>query len=117
LKVDYARAQKKKPSPPPTVQPKQVTFNLFVANLSYEVRSKDLREFFSSGSGNVASAQIIFHDNPRRSSGYGFVAFKYKKDADEALSAFQGKVILAMLNHLRMFILLDCVLFEFFKTS
>ncbi|KAE8099954.1 hypothetical protein FH972_017897 [Carpinus fangiana] len=94
LKVDYARAQKKKPSPPPTVQPKQVTFNLFVANLSYEAKSKDLREFFSSGSGNVVSVQIIFNDNPRRSSGYGFVAFKYKKDADEALSAFQGKMFM-----------------------
>lgn len=75
------------------MQPKPVTFNLFVANLPFEARSKDLREFFSSGTGNVVSAQVIFHENPRKSSGYGFVAFKSKKDADEALPAFQGKVI------------------------
>jgi RNA recognition motif-containing protein len=102
LKLNYAKARKKKPSPSPTVQPKQVTFNLFVANLSYEAKSKDLRDFFGSENGNVVSAQVIFNDNPRRSSGYGFVAFKSKKDAVEALSAFQGKVIWAVLNHLHL---------------
>ena len=74
------------------MKPKPVTFNLFVANLSYEARSKDLREFFDDGNGSVVSAEVIFHDNPRRSSGYGFVAFKSKKQADSALSEFQGKV-------------------------
>lgn len=91
LRVNYAKAQKKKTSPSPPVQPKPVTFNLFVANLPFEARSKDLREFFTSGNVDVASAQVIFHENPRKSSGYGFVAFKSKKIADEALSAFQGK--------------------------
>jgi RNA recognition motif-containing protein len=61
--------------------------------LPFEARSKDLREFFGSGSSTVVSAHVIFHENPRKSSGYGFVAFKTKRDADEALSAFQGKVI------------------------
>lgn len=92
IKVDYARAKKKKLATP--VQPKpSVTFNLFVANLSYEARAKDLTEFFSSGSSSVVSAEVIFHDNPRRSLGYGFVAFKSKKEAEEAIAAFQGKVI------------------------
>lgn len=90
LKVNYAKLRKKK-SPPPA-QPRPIaTFNLFVANLSYEARAKDLREFFDSGSGKVASAEVIFHDNPRRSSGYGFVSFKSKKDAEAALITFQGK--------------------------
>ncbi|KAM3758072.1 hypothetical protein ACB098_01G015300 [Castanea mollissima] len=93
LKINYARARKKKPSPPP-VQPKPLTFNLFVANLPFEARSKDLREFFGSESNSLVSAQVIFHENPRKSSGYGFVAFKYKKDADEALSSFQGKMFM-----------------------
>ncbi|KAM4121562.1 hypothetical protein ACB094_01G015100 [Castanea mollissima] len=93
LKINYARARKKKPSPPP-VQPKPLTFNLFVANLPFEARSKDLREFFGSESNSLVSAQVIFHENPRKSSGYGFVAFKYKKDADEALSSFQGKIFM-----------------------
>ncbi|XP_030949893.1 28 kDa ribonucleoprotein, chloroplastic [Quercus lobata] len=93
LKINYARARKKKPSPPP-VQPKPLTFNLFVANLPFEARSKDLREFFGSENSSLVSAQVIFHENPRKSSGYGFVAFKYKKDADEALSSFQGKIFM-----------------------
>ncbi|TKY74400.1 28 kDa ribonucleoprotein [Spatholobus suberectus] len=93
MKVNYARPKKKKTPPP--VKPKPVvTFNLFVANLSYEARSKDLREFFDSGTGRVVSAEVVFHDSPRRSSGYGFVAFKSKKEADAALSEFQGKVFM-----------------------
>ncbi|KAF7816994.1 28 kDa ribonucleoprotein, chloroplastic [Senna tora] len=89
LKLAYARPKKKRA--PPRVQPKIVTFNLFVANLSYEARAKDLKEFFDSGSGSVVSAEVIFHDNPRKSSGYGFVAFKSKKQAEAALTEFQGK--------------------------
>lgn len=74
---------------------------MFVANLSYEARSKDLREFFDSemGSGSVVSAEVIFHDNPRRSSGYGFVSFKSKKETDTALTEFQGKVIPGFILH------------------
>lgn len=71
---------------------KPITYNLFVANISYEVRSKDLKELFDSGTGKVVSAEVIFHENPRRPSGYGFVSFKSKKEADEALAEFQGKV-------------------------
>lgn len=90
LKVNYAKLRKKK-SPPPA-QPRPIaTFNLFIANLSYEARAKDLREFFDAGSGKVASAEVIFHDNPRRSSGYGFVSFKSKKEAEAALTTFEGK--------------------------
>ena len=97
LKLNYAKVKKEKPSPP--VKPNPVTFNLFVANLPFDARAKDLREFFDSGSGNVVSAQIIFHENPRRSSGYGFVAFKTKKDAEAAISEFQGKVISVYCYH------------------
>ncbi|KAK4795761.1 hypothetical protein SAY86_028087 [Trapa natans] len=92
LKLNYAKLQKK---PSPHMQPRKFpTFNLFVANLSYEARAKDLKELFSSQSGSVVSAQVIFHENPRRSSGYGFVSFKSKKDAEAAISAFQGKVLM-----------------------
>ncbi|OIW21840.1 hypothetical protein TanjilG_12949 [Lupinus angustifolius] len=96
IKLNYAKPKKKK-TPPPTSAPKpEILFNLFVANLSYEARSKDLKEFFDSGigSGSVVSAEVIFHDNPRKASGYGFVSFKSKKQADEALSEFDGKVFM-----------------------
>ncbi|GMH00185.1 hypothetical protein Nepgr_002024 [Nepenthes gracilis] len=90
LKLNYARPMKMK-NPPP-VQPKlPLAYNLFVANLSFEARAKDLREFFSTGGSEVVSAEVIFHDNPRRSSGYGFVSFATKKEAEAALSSYQGK--------------------------
>ncbi|XWS23935.1 hypothetical protein CRYUN_Cryun28dG0058300 [Craigia yunnanensis] len=92
LRLNYAKYKKKKPAIPE--KPKPVpAFNLFVANLSYEARAKHLKEFFSSEGANVVSAEVIFHDNPRKSSGYGFVSFKSKKEADAAVSAFEGKVV------------------------
>lgn len=93
LKLNYATLKKKKASPP--VQPRPpVLFNVFVANLSFEARAKDLRELFQSSGCNVASAEVIFHENPRRSAGYGFVSFKRKKEAVEVLSTFQGKELM-----------------------
>ncbi|KAF9682495.1 hypothetical protein SADUNF_Sadunf05G0114800 [Salix dunnii] len=87
LKMNYAKSKKKKPSPPKPGP----TFNLFVANLPFEAKSKDLKEFFIAEGANVVSAEVIFHDNPRRPSGYGFVAFKTRKEADDALSTFSEK--------------------------
>ncbi|KAK6257320.1 hypothetical protein QUC31_000779 [Theobroma cacao] len=93
LRLNYAKPKKKRPAPPE--KPKPVpAFNLFVANLSYEARAKYLKEFFSSEGANVVSAEVIFHENPRKSSGYGFVSFKSKKEADAAMSAFQGKMFM-----------------------
>ncbi|KAL1189872.1 RNA-binding protein CP33 [Cardamine amara subsp. amara] len=91
LKVDYAKTKKKKtyaPREKPTPVP---TFNLFVANLAFEARAKHLKEYFDADTGNVVSTEVIFHENPRRSSGYGFVSFKTKKQAEAALVEFQGK--------------------------
>ncbi|KAG5034519.1 hypothetical protein JHK87_009429 [Glycine soja] len=92
IKVNYARPKKEKTPPP--VKPKVVTFNLFVANLSYEASAKDLKEFFDSGTGKVVSAEVVYRDNPRRPSGYGFVSYKSKKEAEAALAEFQGKIFM-----------------------
>ena len=79
------------------MQPKPaVVYNLFVANLPFAARSKDLREFFQSNGSNVVSAEVIFSENPRQSLGYGFVSFKTKKEADEALTTFDAKVMLSV---------------------
>lgn len=104
LKLNYARPKKKK-APPPVVQRKPVTFNLFVANLSYEATSKDLREFFDSGSSQVVSAEVVFHEDPRKSTGYGFVSFKSKKEANAALSEFQEKVTWGFLHQFVLILL------------
>ncbi|KAH9601960.1 hypothetical protein KSS87_000333 [Heliosperma pusillum] len=94
LKMTYAKPKKTKSSPPVESKPPPVVYNLFVANLPFEARAKDLREFFQSGGKDPVSAEVIFNDNPRKSSGYGFVSFKTKKEADEVLSSFEGKELL-----------------------
>ncbi|CAA7057808.1 unnamed protein product [Microthlaspi erraticum] len=91
LKVNYAKTKKKKTYAPREKQTPVPMFNLFVANLAFEARAKHLKEFFDADTGNVVSTEVIFHENPRRSSGYGFVSFKTKKMADAALVDFQGK--------------------------
>lgn len=92
LKLNYAKPKKTKSTP---VKPKpDVLYNLFVANLSYAARAKDLKEFFSSNGGEVVSAEVIFETEFRRSAGYGFVSFAKKEDADAALSHFQGKELM-----------------------
>ncbi|KAL8487901.1 hypothetical protein ACS0TY_024262 [Phlomoides rotata] len=92
LKVNWAVPKKMKP---PLPQPKPMpVHNLFVANLHFEARAKDLKELFLADNGKVVSAEVIFRDNPRRSTGYGFVSFNTKADAEEALAAFQGKELM-----------------------
>ncbi|KAK3030184.1 hypothetical protein RJ639_039661, partial [Escallonia herrerae] len=77
LKLAWAEPKKEKPSTP--MQPKPVPIhNLFVANLPFQARAKDLKEFFKAENANVVSAEIIFNENPRRSTGYGFVSFNTK---------------------------------------
>lgn len=94
LRLAWAKPRKKKVTPPP-VLPKQVPIhNLFVANLPFQARAKDLMEFFNSENANVVSAEVIFRENPRGSAGYGFISFNTKEEADAVLSSFQGKVIL-----------------------
>lgn len=96
MKVNWATPKKPKPAPAPQPKPLPV-HNLFVANLHFEARAKDLKDFFNGDNGNVVSAEVIFsQDNPRRSMGYGFVSFNTKAEAEAALAAFEGKVIIDM---------------------
>ncbi|XP_050214575.1 28 kDa ribonucleoprotein, chloroplastic [Mercurialis annua] len=95
LFMNYAKIKKKKPARPSAPKPVS-TFNLFVANLPFDAKEIDLKEFFKSEGADVVSAEIIYrsHDKIRKPSGYGFVAFKTKKDADSALSAFADKMFM-----------------------
>lgn len=91
LKILYAKPKEKNASISPDLPKIPLLYNLFVANLSYEVKSKDLKELFASKGCRVVRAEVIYQENPRRSSGYGFVSFGTKREAGKALSAFQGK--------------------------
>ncbi|CAH9078430.1 unnamed protein product [Cuscuta europaea] len=92
LKLKWLIPMIKKPSSSYPTAPKPVLIHsLFVKNLPFQARSKDLKEFFKFEKGNAVSAKIIFYENPWRSAGYGFVAFNTKEEAEAALSAFQGK--------------------------
>ncbi|KAG9137126.1 hypothetical protein Leryth_011950 [Lithospermum erythrorhizon] len=90
LKLNFARPKKEKSVDSPQPKPMPV-HNLFVANLPLRAREKDLTEFFNADKENVVSAEVIFHKNPRKSAGYGFVSFNTKAEAEAAIVAFQGK--------------------------
>ncbi|XP_073046464.1 28 kDa ribonucleoprotein, chloroplastic-like [Primulina eburnea] len=90
LKLNWANPKKKKPSSPPQPKPLPV-HNLFVANLHFEARGNDLKEFFNANGGNAVSAEVVFQDKPRRSAGYGFVSFNTEAEALAALATFEGK--------------------------
>ncbi|CAN0877309.1 31 kDa ribonucleoprotein, chloroplastic, partial [Linum grandiflorum] len=92
LTMNYAKLKKKKAAP--IFLKMAPTFSLFVSNLPFEAKEKDLKELFMAGGSNVVYTEIIYHANPRKSSGYGFVAFKTKKEAEAALSAFQDKELM-----------------------
>ncbi|TQD94100.1 hypothetical protein C1H46_020295 [Malus baccata] len=56
--------------------------------------SKDLKGLFNSEDYSLVTAEIVFQNNPRRSAGYGFVGFKSKTQAEAALSAPHGKLLM-----------------------
>ncbi|OVA20893.1 RNA recognition motif domain [Macleaya cordata] len=92
LKLAYAHTQKKKKTSNVPNVPK---YNVFVGNLSWKVTSAVLREFFSSMNDNVVSAEVIYQTtDSRRSTGYGFVSFRSKEEAEAAISAYKGKTLM-----------------------
>ncbi|KAG1342317.1 29 kDa ribonucleoprotein B, chloroplastic [Cocos nucifera] len=90
IKVEFARSLKKDCS---LAMIPVTKFNVFVGNLAWRVRSRDLRELFNA-SGNVLSAEVIFQSNPRRSAGYGFVSFASKEEAEAAIATYNGKKLM-----------------------
>ncbi|XP_026416400.1 RNA-binding protein CP31B, chloroplastic-like isoform X2 [Papaver somniferum] len=90
LKIAYAHPKKKKEIR--EAPPAPTKFNVFVGNLSWDVTSSGLREFFSSLNDNVVSAEVIYQTTElRKPSGYGFVSFGSKEEAEAAITAFKGK--------------------------
>lgn len=58
--------------------------NIFVAKLSFDTQSEDLREAFEAY-GEVASANVITDRSTGRSKGFGFVEMDNDEDAMTAI--------------------------------
>ncbi len=62
---------------------------IFVANIPFKSRSKELRELFEQH-GTVEKAYIIFDKVKRFSKGYGFVDMPNENEAKEAIEKLNG---------------------------
>lgn len=63
---------------------------LYVGNLPYSVRDSDLEDLFSAH-GAVQSAQVIIERDTGRSKGFGFVEMSNDQEAQDAISALNGR--------------------------
>jgi len=65
---------------------------LYVGNLSYSTSSADLEQLFSRY-GTVESADVITDRDTGRSKGFGFVEMASDSEAQEAVTALNGKEV------------------------
>lgn len=63
---------------------------VFVGNLPFKYRGKELRELFSRF-GEIEDSTVILDKFTKRSKGFGFVTFVNDADADSAISEMNGK--------------------------
>ena len=71
--------------------------NIYVANLSYQISSEDLKQAFEEY-GEVISAKVITDKFSGKSRGFGFVEMQNDEEADKAIeelnnAEFDSKVI------------------------
>ncbi|KAG7569253.1 RNA recognition motif domain [Arabidopsis thaliana x Arabidopsis arenosa] len=98
ISVNFARRFKKPtPKPPndlPSPPPGDTRHKLYVSNLAWKARSTHLRELFTAADFNPVSARVVFADPEGRSSGYGFVSFATREEAEDAITKLNGKEIM-----------------------
>ena len=66
--------------------------NIFVSNLSFQVESNDLKDFFTPY-GEVTSARVVTDRESGRSRGFGFVEMPSDAAGNEAISKLNGAVV------------------------
>ncbi|PXV65901.1 RNA recognition motif-containing protein [Dysgonomonas alginatilytica] len=64
--------------------------NIYVGNLSYEVKESDLQALMADF-GPVVSAKLIIDRTSNRSKGFGFVEMENEADAKNAIQTLNGK--------------------------
>jgi RNA recognition motif-containing protein len=70
-----------------------MTKKVFVGNLSFKIRGKELRDLFSEF-GDIEDATVVLDKfDKRKSKGFGFVTFINDSDAEKAISAMNEKEI------------------------
>jgi len=66
---------------------------IFVGNLAFKLRGKELRELFSEY-GEIEDATVILDKfDKRKSKGFGFVTFVQDADADKAIAEMNEKEV------------------------
>lgn len=86
--MEFARSTKRSPSS--LAEEPVPKYNVFVGNLTWRVRSSDVRALFN-GSGYI-SAEVIYQSGPRRLARYGFASFASREEAASAINKLNGKV-------------------------
>ncbi len=67
----------------------RVQMNIYVGNLSYEVKEDELQNLFAEF-GTVVSAKIISDRDSGRSKGFGFVEMQDDGEAEAAIEKLNG---------------------------
>jgi len=65
-------------------------YHIFVGDLSPEVNDTNLAKAFSAFS-SLSDARVMWDINSGKSRGYGFVAFREKADAEQAIATMNGE--------------------------
>ncbi|KAI4328065.1 hypothetical protein L6164_020456 [Bauhinia variegata] len=79
---------------PPDFPVDETRYKIHAANLARKVRSTHLREFITENFKTPASARVVFDGPNGRSTGYGFVSFVTKEEAEAAISTLNGKELM-----------------------
>ncbi|KXS12080.1 RNA-binding domain-containing protein [Gonapodya prolifera JEL478] len=67
-------------------------FKVFVGDLNPEVSDEALGKAFAHF-GSIAEARVMWDAGSGKSRGYGFVAFRYRQDAERAIFATNGRTL------------------------
>ncbi|XP_044482450.1 small RNA-binding protein 11, chloroplastic isoform X1 [Mangifera indica] len=76
---------------------KRLSPQLFVSRLSFYTTNQELKRLFSRF-GVVTEARMILDPKTQRPKGFGFVSFESEVEAQKALKAMNGRVILKLLH-------------------
>jgi RNA recognition motif-containing protein len=66
--------------------------NIYVSNLSFNVKDEDLREFFAPY-GEVTSAKVILDRMTNQSRGFGFIEMPDEEASKKAIAELDGATV------------------------